>query len=561
MKHKFLYNLLAAVLLASLVLTACAQQPGAQPTGTPAPSEAPKGPFEPMKVEAPDCEYGGEFKSIEAVDEYTVKFTLCYPDGAFPSKAAFSVFAIQDKDYLDANGGDSAKMSEKPNGTGPYIVKEWVRGDHITFEANPNYWGEAPKMKTVIFRWSTEAAQRLLELQSGAVNGIDNPAAEDYAAIEGDSNLKLIPRLPMNIFYIGFNNTIAPFDKEEVRQALAMAIDKKRIVDNFYPAGSEVADQFTPPAIKPGHTDGYAWYEYNPTKAKEMLAAAGFPDGFEVTLSFRNVVRGYLPNPKQVAQDIQQQLAEIGVKLNLSEMESGAFVESVAAGNEGLFLFGWGADYPEATNFYDFHFTGASENFGTPFEDLVNEIKAAAQLSDPVERQKHYDEVNKLILQHVPMIPVAHGISGTAWGAKVEGAHSSPLGNEAMAVVNLPGAEQFVWMQNAEPIMMWCADETDGESLRACEQVYESLLSFEVGGVEVQAGLAEKWETNADSNVWTFTLRQGVKFHNGASLDANDVVASYAAQWDYTNPNHKGNTGVFEYFGGFFGKILNAPKE
>ena len=98
-----------------------------------------------MMVESPDCEYGGEFKSIEAVDAYTVKFSLCYPDPAFLSKAAFGVFAIQDADYLNEMGGDSMKMSDAPVGTGPYMVKEWVRGDHITFEANPNFWGEAPK--------------------------------------------------------------------------------------------------------------------------------------------------------------------------------------------------------------------------------------------------------------------------------------------------------------------------------------------------------------------------------------------------------------------------------
>ncbi len=114
-----------------------------------------------MMVEAPDCEYGGEFKSIEAVDEFTVKFSLCYPDPAFLSKVAFGVFAIQDADYLTEMGGDSAAMSEAPNGTGPYTVEEWVRGDHITFEANPNYWGEAPTIQTLIFRWSTEACPAL----------------------------------------------------------------------------------------------------------------------------------------------------------------------------------------------------------------------------------------------------------------------------------------------------------------------------------------------------------------------------------------------------------------
>ncbi|MBP1694450.1 MAG: putative transporter substrate binding protein, partial [Chloroflexi bacterium] len=535
-------------------------------TAAPAPAAttAPVSTYDGMKVEAPSCDYGGEFKSIEAVDEFTVKFTLCTPDPAFPSKVAFSAFAIQDKDYLDANGGSSAKMSEQPNGTGPYKVKEWVRGDHITFEANPDYWGTAPLMKTVIFRWSQEAAQRLLELQSGTVDGIDNPAPEDIATIESDSNLKLLPRTAGTIFYLGMNNTIKPFDNEQVRQAMAMAIDKKRIVDNFYQAGSSVAEQFVPPIIVPGFSttgDGAKWYDYDPVKAKEMLAAAGYPDGFETTMSFRNVVRPYVSNQPQIAQDLQAQLAEIGVKVKIVEMESGAFLQSVADGKEPLFMLGWTNDYPDATNFYDFHFTGASKNFGNAYPDLEAAIKKAATLSDPVERQKAYDEVNTLVKLHVPMVPIAHGGSATAWKKTVEGAHSSPLGNEYMAVMSIAGQDQLVWMQNAEPIMLWCGDETDGESLRACEQVYESLLSFKVGGTEVQPGLAEKYDVNPELTEWTFHLRQGVKFQNGAALDANDVVATYKAQWDYTDPNHIGNTAVFEYFGGFFKKMLNAPAQ
>ena len=71
--------------------------------------------------------------------------------------------------------------------------------------------------------------------------------------------------------------------------------------------------------------------------------------------------------------------------------------------------------------------------------------------------------------------------------------------------------------------------------------------------------LAEKYASNKELTEWTFNLRKGVKFHNGADLDANDVVATYAAQWDAKNPNHKGNSGVFEYFAGFFGEFLNAP--
>ncbi len=552
--------------------------PAAPPTAAPKPTEAPKPTTAPTaaptvaaykgdKVAAPDCKYvtgdaTAEFKSIEAVDQYTVKFTLCSPDPAFASKVAFASFAIQDKAYLDANGGDSAKMSAKPNGTGPYTLKEWVRGDHITLEANPNYWGGQPKNKTLIFRWSKEAAQRLLELQSGTVDGIDNPAPEDFTTITKDTKLKLYPRPALNVFYLGLNDTLKPFDNEKVRQAVAMAIDKKRIVDNFYPAGSIVAEQFVPPPLLPGFSttgDGAKWYAADKAAAKKLLADAGFPNGFDTTLSYRDVVRGYLPLPGKVAQDLQAQLKEIGINVKINVMESGAYLASVAAGEQPMFMLGWGADYPDSTDFYDFHFTGASKNFGTPFPDLVTAIKAGGSSADPAARQKAYDQVNTLVKQHVPMVPIAHGGSATAFKAVVTGAHASPLGNEYLAGMT-SGKDPFVWMQGAEPISLWCGDETDGETLRACEQMYEPLLNYKVAGVEVVPALAEKWTANADLTEWTFNLRKGVKFFNGAELDANDVVATYSAQWDAKSPNHKGNTGVFEYFGGLFGAMLNKPK-
>jgi ABC-type transport system substrate-binding protein len=299
--------------------------------------------------------------------------------------------------------------------------------------------------------------------------------------------------------------------------------------------------------------------------AQQILTEEGVYDEngvFKTQISYRDVVRGYLPEPGVVAQDIQAQLAEIGVEAEIVVMESGTFLDAADDGAlEGFHLLGWGADYPDATNFLDYHFgASASKQFGSKFDDLTAILQQAAALADPAERQPLYDQANELIKQHVPMIPVAHGGSATAFLAACEGAHASPLGNEAMSVIDC-GADTLVWMQNAEPIGLYCADETDGESLRACEQVGEALLAFEVGGTDVIPSLAETWEANEDLTQWTFNLRPGVTFHDGSTLDANDVVLSWTVQWDASHPLHVGRSGDFTYFSALFGGFKNAPTE
>jgi len=574
MKHKTLYFLLTGLMVLSMLLAACTQTPVAEETEAPVveteepvveteepvATEEPAPVFEPLSLSAPDCEYGGLFQTIEAVDEMTVRFTMCAPDPAFLSKIAFSAFAIHSSDYLNETGGGGALL-ETPIGTGPYVLAEWARGDQLVLTRNENYWGEPADNATVVFRWSSEAAQRLLELQSGTVDGIDNVGPDDFATVEADANLQLLVRQALNIFYVGMNNTYAPFDNPLVRQAIAMGIDRQRLVDNFFPAGSEVATHFTPCAI-PNACTGEAWYEFDPVAARDLLTQAGFPDGFDTEIAYRDVVRGYLPQPGVVAQDIQAQLLEnLNINAEIVVMESGAFLEAADAGDlQGLHLLGWGADYPDMTNFLDYHFgAGSSAQFGALWPEITDALRAGAALAIDAERTPFYETANNAIRTNIPMVPISHGASALAFKAAVEGGHASPLGNESMAVMSVPGQDTFVWMQNAEPISMYCADETDGETLRACEQVLESLYSYEVGGVAAIPSLATACTANEDLTVWTCTLREGVLFHDGSTLDANDVVLSYIVQWDAANPLHIGNTGAFSYWSGLWGAFLNAP--
>ena len=512
-----------------------------------------------------DEAYEGIMGKIEATAANEVVFTLCQPDAAFLSKIAFTSLGINDADYLEETGGGGEQLTREPNGTGPYRLANWAPEQEIVLETFEDYWGEAPLTPTAIVRWSAEAAQRLVELQAGTVDGIDNPGSDDFEVIEGNSELQLHPRTALNIFYIGFNNTEAgaPFNDEAVRQAIAKGIDRQAIVDEFYPAGSEVATHFTPCAI-PGGCAGEAWYEFDAAAARAELEAAGFDFSQTYPLHLRDVVRGYLPEPVVVAQEIQQQLADnLGITVEIDVRDENTYLTEASSGQlPGIHLLGWGADYPDVTNFLDVHFgVGASEQFGEKFEDITGPLQEASALADPEEREALYEQANNAIKQHVPMIPVAHGGSATAFRADVEGAHSSPLGNEALFAMKAGDRPQLVWLQNGEPGGLYCADETDGESLRVCEQIMEPLYSYSIGGTDPEPLLAEECTANDDSTVWTCTLREGVTFHNGATFDATDVVVSYAAQWDAEHPLHVGKegSGLFEYWTFLWASFLNPP--
>jgi ABC-type transport system substrate-binding protein len=509
---------------------------------------------------AESCDYGGEILSISALDPGTVQFQLCFPDPAFPSKVAFASFGIQPLEHLIATGGGGDLVSS-PIGTGPYQLESWEQGSEIVMTRFDDYWGGPANEPTVIFRWNSEAAARLVELQAGTADGIDNPAPGDFEVIANDPNLILYERPSLNIFYLGINNTVPPFDNVQVRQAIAYAIDKQRIVDNFYPAGSTVADQFVPPAIF-GYTAEVEPFPYDPDMARQLLEESGVELPIETTLSFRDVVRGYLPQPGVVAQDLQAQLADVGINVTIDMQESGTFLDNADAGNLSLHMLGWGADYPDATNFLDFHFgAGSSDQFGEHHPEITEVLAQAAALADPAERYPLYIEANTLVRDLVPMVPIAHGGSGTAFRASIEGGQASPLGNESFAAVNDPDDDIFVWMQNGEPPGLYCADETDGEALRPCEQITEPLLAYEIGGTAVVPSLAESYDVSEDLMTWTFTLREGVTFHDGSAFDANDVIVSWGVQWDAANPLHVGRDGNFTYFQAFFTSFLNPPAE
>jgi ABC-type transport system substrate-binding protein len=529
--------------------------PATTTTAAPTTTVEPNPDFEGLTLDAGGCDYGGTISSITAVDEFTVQFDLCSPDPAFLAKAAFTPFGVQPSEHIEATGGAPL---DNPIGTGPFYLESWDRGNEIIYKRFDDYYGQKPAFETLVYRWATEGAQRLLELQSGTVDQITNPSPDDWDTIKADPNLQFIPIPSPNVFYVGFTNTFAPYDDVRVRQAIAMGIDRQRIVDNFYPDGSEVASHFTPCSI-PNGCDGEAWWDFDPDAGKALLAEAGFPDGFATTIYYRDVFRSYLPEPSLVAVELQTQLKQnLNIDATIEVQESGAFIEASTTGQlDGIHLLGWGADYPHVTNFLDFHFNENYPQFGNPFSEIYEPLKEGAAIADPAEAEPFYTEANNAIRELVPMVPIAHGAAASAALASVSGANYPPFGAPQFEFAD-PGKDTFVYMQNAEPISLYCPDETDGESLSACQQVVEPLYTYMLDSGAVVPRLATGYEVNDDLTQWTFSLRQGVKFHDGSDFDANDVVFSWSVGLDAANPLHVGNTGTFDYFNNLWGGLINA---
>jgi peptide/nickel transport system substrate-binding protein len=580
-------RLLAACTVAVLVI-GCG---GPSPSGTPDvsrlpapssdttfPSAAPStGAFEPMTypVEGPaPCEqaasddpaygpYAGSLRRIGARDPQTVVFALCDSDPAFLAKIASPALAIDDTAWLQSRidpSASSQRIFTEVNGTGPFRLDGWNGDGDISLTRNPDYWGDAARTDTVIFLAEADAQRRLAQLRDASVDAIDVVAPGDVDAVDANPELTPVPRQGLNTAYVGFDNRYAPFDNETVRQAIAVGIDRQAVVDAAFPPGTEVASHFLPCAI-PFGCEGQAWPESDAEAARDLLADVGFPDGFSSTITYSDEPRDYLPNPTAAAQELQTQLQErLGITTTLKVVPFDELTASADAGKlSGFYLLGARARYPDASLLLESHFgPGASLQFGQRFDDIARWL-ARGRASDPAERAKGYAGVNDLLRRHVPMVPLAHVGSDAVFRTDVRGAQASATAQDRFATV-IPGDRtQFVYMQEGRPGSLFCADETDDVALRVCSQTSESLYRVDSPEPTVSPALAESCVPDADQIVWTCTLRKGIRFHDGSTLDANDVVMSYALRWDAANPLHRGRQGKFQAFVDRFGGFLHPP--
>jgi len=492
---------------------------------------------------------------IEAVDELTVRFTLCAPDPAFTQKLAVTNFAVNDSGWLAASIADGS-LTSSMNGTGPLELSAWEQGVQIVLTRNDAYWGNRAASERVVIQWEPESAARLLQLRAGTVDAADNLAPTDAAAISADASLSLLTRPGFNTFYLNFNNRYAPLNDVRVRQAIATALDRQRIVDLFYPSGSTLATH-VPPCVIEGACVGDAWYAQGLATARALLTEAGYPDGIDLTLSIRETPRAYLPDPVAVATDIQAQLAAVGIRVTLDVQEAGGYIGKLLSGElRGASFSAALPDYPEAWNSLGIDFGSTSgPAHGDQYPRLVALLDEAQRESDPAARAALFTQINNEIRSQVPVVPIANGASLIAARAPVSGLVASPVAMERFATVRVEGSDTFTWLQGGEPAGLYCMDEEDREAVRICAQVMEGLYGYAEGGTAAEPRLATGCVASADGLVVECALRRDVRFHNGARLDAGDVLDSFAAAWDCTHPLHIGRTGDFRGWSWIMGTL------
>lgn len=545
MKLTFCRNLICLLMALTLVLTGCSS---AMANGTS---------FQAMKVEADDCSYGGEILSVEAVDAYSVKFTLCSPDASFPSKMTSPIFAIQDKDFLDSHQGDSAALTAETNGTGPFVLVSNDPTLPIQLSVSSSYWGTPPRITDIFFHWykTTDAIIPSNYRSLGDVFNTIKPSA--LSSIQNDSDFTGIQHDTLNLVYIGFNNTITPMNDVKVRQAIAFLVSHNYLVQKFLPAGAEVATQVIPSYASTGRTKTLEWYPVAQNDAIELLRESSIDLDVPVTLAYVEAATDVITSPAGMADAIKRELKVVGMDVELKPMTQEEFDTAMANGTEMMFIDTFNARYNDGAAFYEIPLLRDTARFGTEYANLQQDLYSVQAQGSTTQRQTKFDQLNQDFKDSVPFIPVGYVSQWSYFRNTISSASTNSF-FENYEDLSAQSLALHVYEKN-RPLSLWPADETDYDTFRITKLIYDTLVTDGYGGTGLQPSLADSWEANSSLTEWTFYLRYNVKFSNGADLDANDVVASFAAIWDESSANHTGRTGDYLIFKELFGNLLPEP--
>lgn len=359
-----------------------------------------------------------EGEGIVILDDNTLEFHLSNPFSPFLANLCvpgFSIYNREAGDAADEAGGgiDNSQFGVLPEytiGTGAFILKDWVLNDHIYLETNQEYWKGPSKLDGVLFRIIPDNETRRMMFESGELDEFDLDDAREQIPYymeskEWEDNVIIGNRV--GTFYYHINQSIEPFDNLLVRKAMQHAIDKEAILETVYGGAGEPASGILAPGMM-GYNADLPKIEYDPERTKELLAEAGYPDGFEMVISQTTDS----PNTLALNEIIQDQLAQFGIIVEIDQMDEASWYDVRRTGALPMYTTSWSADFNDPDNFMYTFFTPANSvnrSFNYSNTEAMARVEAARYMLDHEARMKEYQDLEKLIIQDdAAWIPLFH---------------------------------------------------------------------------------------------------------------------------------------------------------
>lgn len=366
----------------------------------------------------------GQLKSYRVVDENTFEMVLKQPFAGFLDQlTSYTAAAIASPTAIQKYGKDFFK---NPVGTGPFIFSAWQPDTEIDFLPNKDYWGGAPKLDKLICRTIPESATQLAELKAGTIDFTNyglNP--NDVEQVAGDPNLTLKSLPALDTYMIHFRSWKKPFNDLRLRQAVAYAINKQNIVDYVLKGRASPATGAMPKA-------SWSWYPtddypYNPDKAKELLAQAGYPKGGLTVSLLTN------PNMAPAAQAIQADLAAVGITANIQQSEGGAYWDQLPTEVGDMIMDNWWL--PNGDPDYLMSMFYATKNIATKSNvdrysnpEVDQLLDQAAVETNQAKRAELYNQIQKITDETAPMVFIYYQDNQSSYRNVVQGLQFTPIG-------------------------------------------------------------------------------------------------------------------------------------
>jgi len=379
--------------------------------------------------------YYGSVKETKVTDDSTVQIILKTPYSPLLNSLTLNQGRIVSPDAVKKYGKDYGQHAV---GTGPFKLVEWQHGVRVVVERNNDYWDGAPLLDKIVFRPIPDEQTRFTELKSGNADAIVDVPPDNVAQVKSDNRYQYIEQPGPHIWWATFNLDKKPFSDLKVRQAVMYATNRDAISRDILKGTGTTANGPIPPSIKWAYTDDVTKYPYDPNKAKQLLADAGYPNGFSAVFWVPESGSG-MQSPKSMATAIQGDLAKVGVKTQLQTTEWAVYLDKRKNGQMPLYMLGWTGDNGDPDNFLCYFFCqpGAAREGFYANKPLADVLLRAQKLTQQSERAKLYRQAEQLLRDDVGRLFVANNQPPLAFAKRVKGYVPHPTGSEYFNTVEM----------------------------------------------------------------------------------------------------------------------------